>query len=130
MNNNEIIVSAVLKQLGVSLGISGYRYLKSAIVTQLENPERIGIYHISKEVYPLIAKKFKTTAARVERAMRHSIESAFTDRGDHELQDEIFRFSISENKGKPTNTEFISTVAEWIHLNRNIIVIREKVINA
>lgn len=130
MNNNEIIVSAVLKQLGVSPGISGYRYLKNAIVTQLENPERIGIYHISKEVYPLIAKKFKTTAARVERGIRHSIESAFTDRGDHEFQDEIFRFSVSENKGKPTNTEFISTVAEWIHLNRNIIVIREKVINA
>lgn len=107
---NEKIVTELLKQVGVPSSIKGYYYIREAIILQMKDM----LYHecITKELYPTIAKKFKSTSSRVERAIRHAIEVAW-ERGNQEIHDKIFGCTIS---GRPTNSEAISAFAEYIKM--------------
>lgn len=105
-------ITKTLKEVGISPRFLGYKYLTDAITAVIDDKTLLR-RRVTKELYPNIAKKNKTTATRVERAIRHCIETAY-DRGNLELLNEMFGYSISPSKGKATNTEFIATVAEYI----------------
>ncbi len=109
----EVRVTEVIHQIGVPAHIKGYQYLRVAIMMAVENMEAVGA--ITKVLYPSIAKKFKTTSSRVERAIRHAIEVAW-DRGDIETLQSYFGYTVSGVKGKPTNSEFISMIADRLRL--------------
>lgn len=109
----ETIVTSVIHDLGVPAHIKGYHYIRTAIMMVVENMDMLN--YITKRLYPEIAKKYQTTASRVERAIRHSIEVAWT-RGHQETMNEIFGYTIHTYKGKPTNSEFIAMVADRIRL--------------
>ena len=108
-------ISKKLKELGIPTNLLGYGYLRYAIQYVMENPE--SLHRITKELYPEVAREFKTTASRAERAIRHAIEMACL-RGSTDLLYEMFRYSISSDKGKPTNSEFIATVADVMLLEK------------
>ena len=110
----ETMVTGIIHEIGVPAHIKGYQYLREAIVLAVDNPEYIQA--ITKELYPAIAKKFGTTPSRVERAIRHAVEVAW-DRGDTDVLLKWFGYTISLNKGKPTNSEFIALVADKIRLD-------------
>ena len=93
--------------------IKGYQYLREAIVMTVENMEVINA--VTKVLYPEVAKRFNTTASRVERAIRHAIEVAW-DRGDLETLQKYFGYTVSNTKGKPTNSEFIAMIADRLQL--------------
>lgn len=109
----ETLVTEFIHELGVPAHIKGYQYIRSAIMMVVENMELLN--YITKQLYPAIAKKYGTTSSRVERAIRHSIEVAWT-RGKPQTMDEIFGYTIDTGKGKPTNSEFIAMVADRIRL--------------
>ncbi len=109
----ESLVTEFIHELGVPAHIKGYQYIRSAIMMVVENMELLN--YITKQLYPAIAKKYGTTSSRVERAIRHSIEVAWT-RGKPQTMDEIFGYTIDTGKGKPTNSEFIAMVADRIRL--------------
>lgn len=109
----EVRVTQVIHQIGVPAHIKGYQYLREAIMIAVEDMEAVGA--ITKILYPAIAKRFKTTSSRVERAIRHAIEVAW-DRGDLETLQSYFGYTISGTKGKPTNSEFISMIADRLRL--------------
>jgi len=109
----ETIVTDVIHDLGVPAHIKGYHYIRTAIMMVIENMDMLN--YITKRLYPEIAKKYKTTSSRVERAIRHSIEVAWT-RGHQETMNNIFGYTIHTCKGKPTNSEFIAMVADKIRL--------------
>jgi len=109
----EVRVTEVIHQIGVPAHIKGYQYLRVAIMMAVEDMEAVSA--ITKVLYPSIAKRFKTTASRVERAIRHAIEVAW-DRGDIETLQSYFGYTVSGVKGKPTNSEFISMIADRIRL--------------
>lgn len=111
--NLEVRVTEIIHEIGIPAHIKGYGYLRYAIVATVGKPEMINA--ITKELYPEIAKKFDTTASRVERAIRHAIEVAW-DRGDIEVLQKWFGFTVSHNKGKPTNSEFIALITDKILL--------------
>ena len=115
MQVNEIIISRVLKDLGISPVLSGYHYARYAINAVIKDPSVAA--SIVNKLYPLIAKQFNTTPSRVERAMRHAIESGWI-KGNQKLQYELFGFTVDANKGKPTNGEFIATVADYLNLGK------------
>ena len=112
-NNLQISISKMLHSLGMPSHIKGYQYIREAITMVYVNPEIIGA--ITKELYPELAKKFDTTVSRVERAIRHAIEVSW-NRGDWDLMEEIFGHSVDIDKAKPTNSEFIVTVADKLRL--------------
>ena len=112
-NNLQISVTKILHELGVPSHIKGYQYIREGIILLYNNPDMIG--GITKELYPEIATKFDTTVSRVERAIRHAIEVSW-NRGDWNLMEEIFRHSVDIDKAKPTNSEFIVTVADKLRL--------------
>ena len=112
-NNLQISVTKILHELGVPSHINGYQYKREGILLIYNNPEIIG--GITKELYPEIANKYDTTVSRVERAIRHAIEVSW-NRGDWELMEEIFGHSVDIDKAKPTNSEFIVTVADKLRL--------------
>ena len=112
-NNLQISVTKILHELGVPSHIKGYQYIREGIMLLYDNPEMVG--GITKELYPEIATKFDTTVSRVERAIRHAIEVSW-NRGDWDLMDEIFGHSVDIDKAKPTNSEFIVTVADKLRL--------------
>ena len=112
-NNLQISITKILHELGVPSHIKGYQYIREGINLIYNNPEMIG--GITKELYPEIASKFDTTVSRVERAIRHAIEVSW-NRGDWDLMDEIFGHSVDIDKAKPTNSEFIVTVADKLRL--------------
>lgn len=112
-NNLQISVTKILHELGVPSHIKGYQYIREGIMLIYNNPEMIG--GITKELYPEIADRFDTTVSRVERAIRHAIEVSW-NRGDWDLMDEIFGHSVDIDKAKPTNSEFIVTVADKLRL--------------
>ena len=112
-NNLQITVTKILHELGVPSHIKGYQYIREGILLIYNNPEIIG--GITKELYPEIANKYDTTVSRVERAIRHAIEVSW-NRGDWELMEEIFGHSVDIDKAKPTNSEFIVTVADKLRL--------------
>ena len=113
----EMRVTNIIHQIGVPAHIKGYQYLREAIIMTIHDMEAINA--ITKILYPTVAKKFKTTPSRVERAIRHAIEVAW-DRGDVDILQEYFGFTVSGTKGKPTNSEFISMVADRLRLELKI----------
>lgn len=112
-NNLQISITKILHQLGVPSHIKGYQYIREGISILYDNPAMIG--GITKELYPTIARKFDTTVSRVERAIRHAIEVSW-NRGSWDLMEEIFGHSVDIDKAKPTNSEFIVTIADKLRL--------------
>ncbi len=113
MPDLESLVTEFIHELGVPAHIKGYQYIRSAIMMVVDDMELLN--YITKQLYPTIAKKYKTTSSRVERAIRHSIEVAWS-RGKSETMNDIFGYTIDTGKGKPTNSEFIAMVADKIRL--------------
>lgn len=112
-NNLQVSITKILHELGILSHIKGYQYIREGVSIIFERPETIG--GITKELYPELASKFDTTVSRVERAIRHAIEVSW-NRGDWELMEEIFGHSVDIDKAKPTNSEFIVTVADKLRL--------------
>jgi len=113
-NNLRVSVSKILHELGIPSHIKGYQYIREAISLVYEKPELIG--GITKELYPLVGKTFDTSTSRVERAIRHAIEVSW-NRGDWDLMEEIFGHSVDIDRAKPTNSEFIVTIADKLRLD-------------
>jgi len=111
--NLEALVTNIIHEVGVPAHIKGYQYLREAIMMVVEDIDMIN--QITKQLYPEIAHKFKTTSSRVERAIRHAIEVAW-GRGKLETTENIFGYTVSANKGKPTNSEFIAMIADKLRL--------------
>ena len=112
-NNIQVSTTKILHELGIPSHIKGYQYIREAVSIVYERPETIG--GITKELYPELANKFDTTVSRVERAIRHAIEVSW-NRGDWDFMEEIFGHSVDIDKAKPTNSEFIVTVADKLRL--------------
>ena len=106
-------VTDMIHEIGVPAHIKGYQYLREAIMMSVQDVEMLG--SITKVLYPTIAKKYQTTSSRVERAIRHAIEVAWS-RGRMETLDALFGYTINTGKGKPTNSEFIALIADKIRL--------------
>ncbi|MEE1517707.1 MAG: sporulation transcription factor Spo0A [Lachnospiraceae bacterium] len=111
----EVVVTEFIHEVGVPAHIKGYQYLRDAIIMTVNDSEMLGA--ITKILYPEIAKKHKTTSSRVERAIRHAIEVAWS-RGKLETIEEMFGYTINSGKGKPTNSEFIALISDKIRLQR------------
>ncbi|HIV25022.1 MAG TPA: sporulation transcription factor Spo0A [Candidatus Scatomonas pullistercoris] len=111
--NLELDVTNIIHEIGVPAHIKGYQYLRDAIILSVEDMEMLN--SITKILYPTIAKKYQTTPSRVERAIRHAIEVAWS-RGKMDTIDELFGYTVSNGKGKPTNSEFIALIADKIRL--------------
>lgn len=109
----EVMVTEVIHQIGVPAHIKGYHYLREAIILSIEDTEMIN--SVTKVLYPTVAKKFKTTSSRVERAIRHAIEVAW-DRGDVDVLNSFFGYTVHTGRGKPTNSEFIAMIADRLRL--------------
>lgn len=114
MRDLEKDVTNMIHEIGVPAHIKGYQYLREAIMMSVEDPGMIS--SITKILYPTIAKRFQTTPSRVERAIRHAIEVAWS-RGRMETLDALFGYTIDTGKGKPTNSEFIALIADRIRLS-------------
>ena len=112
-NNLQISITKTLHELGVPSHIKGYQYIREGISLVYKKPDIIG--GITKELYPEIAKKYDSTVSRVERAIRHAIEVSW-NRGNWDLMEEIFGHSVDIDKAKPTNSEFIVTIADKLRL--------------
>jgi len=112
-NNLKVSITRILHELGVPSHIKGYQYIREGVAILYEKPSAVGA--ITKELYPDIASKYDTTVSRVERAIRHAIEVSW-NRGNWDLMEEIFGHSVDIDKAKPTNSEFIVTVAEKLKL--------------
>lgn len=113
----EAKVTEIIHEIGVPAHIKGYQYLREAIIMSVEDMDMLN--SITKILYPGIAKKFDTTPSRVERAIRHAIEVAWS-RGKMDTIDELFGYTISNGKGKPTNSEFIALITDRIRLQMKI----------
>ena len=109
----EIKVTQILHEIGVPAHIKGYHYLRDSIIMSVEKPEIINA--VTKQLYPSVAKKYETTSSRVERAIRHAIEVAW-DRGDIDVLNSYFGYTIHNDRGKPTNSEFIAMIADRLRL--------------
>ena len=118
-NNLQISITKILHELGIPSHIKGYQYIREGIGILYDRPETIG--GITKELYPELANKFDTTVSRVERAIRHAIEVSW-NRGDWDLMEEIFGHSVDIDKAKPTNSEFIVTIADKLRLDNKVMV--------
>ena len=112
-DNLEALVTNIIHEVGVPAHIKGYQYLREAIMMVVDNIDMIN--QITKQLYPEIAHKYKTTSSRVERAIRHAIEVAWS-RGKIEATESIFGYTVNANKGKPTNSEFIAMIADKLRL--------------
>lgn len=112
-NSLEISITKMLHELGMPSHIKGYQYIRDGIMMIYNNPEIIG--GITKELYPDVASKYNTTVSRVERAIRHAIEVSW-NRGNWDLMEEVFGHSVDIDKAKPTNSEFIVTIADKLRL--------------
>ena len=117
-NNLQISITKILHELGIPSHIKGYQYIREGIGILYDRPETIG--GITKELYPELANKFDTTVSRVERAIRHAIEVSW-NRGDWDLMEEIFGHSVDIDKAKPTNSEFIVTIADKLRLDNKVM---------
>ena len=109
----DVEVTNILHQMGVPAHIKGYQYLRDAIVFVIDDTNLLGA--VTKELYPMIAEKYNTTASRVERAIRHGIELAW-DRGNIDLMNKYFGYTIDVERGKPTNSEFIAMIADKLKM--------------
>lgn len=106
-------VTTAILEIGIPAHVKGYHYVRSAIMLAIKSPDAMNA--VTKIIYPTIAKMYQTSASRVERAIRHAIEVAW-DRGNIDTLNAIFGYSISSNRGKPTNSEFIAMLADRIRL--------------
>lgn len=109
----ELMVTSIIHEIGVPAHIKGYHYLREAIILAVNNIDIINA--ITKVLYPTVARKFQTTPSRVERAIRHAIETAW-NRGDLDTLNRFFGYTVSNTKGKPTNSEFIAMIADKLSL--------------
>ncbi|MEE0913839.1 MAG: sporulation transcription factor Spo0A [Ruminococcus sp.] len=109
----ELKVTEILHEIGVPAHIKGYHYLRDSIIMSVEKPEIINA--VTKQLYPSVAKKYETTSSRVERAIRHAIEVAW-DRGDIDVLNSYFGYTIHNDRGKPTNSEFIAMISDRLRL--------------
>lgn len=112
-----VVITDILHQIGVPAHIKGYQYVREAIRLTVENPEMLN--SVTKILYPTVAKNFKSTSSRVERAIRHAIEVAW-DRGDVEVLNSYFGYTIQSQRGKPTNSEFVAMISDKIRLKRRV----------
>ena len=115
----ETRITQIIHEIGVPAHIKGYRYMREAIMLVIKEPDIIN--SITKQLYPGVAKAYNTTSSRVERAIRHAIEVAW-DRGDVETLNRIFGYTVSNDKGKPTNSEFIAMIADRLSLQLRAIM--------
>lgn len=113
----EMMITEIIHQIGVPAHIKGYHYLREAIILSIKNSEIIN--SVTKLLYPTVAKKFSTTPSRVERAIRHAIEVAW-DRGDIDVLNSYFGYTIQNERGKPTNSEFIAMISDKLRLKLKI----------
>ena len=111
--NNFCKGRVILHEIGVPAHIKGYHYLRDSIIMSVEHPEIINA--VTKQLYPSVAKKYETTSSRVERAIRHAIEVAW-DRGDIDVLNSYFGYTIHNDRGKPTNSEFIAMISDKLRL--------------
>ena len=111
----EAVVTDIIHEIGVPAHIKGYQYLREAIILTIKDMDMINA--VTKVLYPEVAKRYNTTPSRVERAIRHAIEVAW-DRGDIETLQKFFGYTVSNIKGKPTNSEFIAMIADNLSLRR------------
>jgi len=111
-------ITNMIHEIGVPAHIKGYHYLREAILICVQNNEMISA--VTKLLYPEVAKQFNTTASRVERAIRHAIEVAW-DRGDIDVLNSYFGYTIHTERGKPTNSEFIAMLTDKLRLEKNFI---------
>lgn len=116
--NQEVIITDMLHNLGIPSHIRGYQYIKEGILIVYQKGRALS--YITKDVYPEIALKYDTTPTRVERAIRHAIEVSW-NRGDINLMEEIFGNSLNVNRDKPTNAEYLTTIADRIKVNQNLV---------
>lgn len=113
----ELMVTDIIHQIGVPAHIKGYHYLREAILLSIKNSEIVN--SVTKLLYPTVAKTYSTTASRVERAIRHAIEVAW-DRGDIDVLNSYFGYTIQNDRGKPTNSEFIAMISDKLRLKLKI----------
>ena len=112
--NLEVVITDIIHQIGVPAHIKGYHYLREAIMMAVDDIDIMN--SVTKCLYPSVAKKHGTTSSRVERAIRHAIEVAW-DRGDVDVLNSYFGYTIHSGKGKPTNSEFIALIADKLRVN-------------
>ncbi len=113
----ETNITMYIQQLGVPAHIKGYQYIRDAIMMVIEDMDAIN--SITKFLYPTVAKHYNTTSSRVERAIRHAIEVAW-DRGNPDILNDLFGYTILSTRGKPTNSEFIAMIADKIRLDMKV----------
>jgi two-component system, response regulator, stage 0 sporulation protein A len=111
----DVEVTNIIHQMGVPAHVKGYQYLRDAILAVINEVNLLGA--VTKELYPMIADKYATTPSRVERAIRHAIELAW-DRGNIEMMNRFFGYTINIERGKPTNSEFIAMVADKLRISK------------
>jgi len=111
----KVTITNIIHEIGIPAHIKGYRYLREAIILVVNRVDLLGA--VTKELYPTIAEQFRTTPSRVERAIRHAIEVAWS-RGNVEVLNELFGYTIHRDRGKPTNSEFIAMIADKLRLER------------
>lgn len=109
----ELMITEIIHQIGVPAHIKGYNFLRDAILMSVKQPDLIN--SVTKSLYPAVAKKYGTTSSRVERAIRHAIEVAW-DRGDIDVLNSYFGYTIHTSRGKPTNSEFIAMISDKLRL--------------
>ena len=112
-NDLELQITKILHQIGVPAHIKGYSYLRYAIITAVNDSEAMEM--VTKVLYPTVARCYDTTAQRVERAIRHAIEVAW-NRGDADIPDKFFGYTVQRSRGRPTNSEFIAMIADYLKL--------------
>jgi len=115
--NIETKITKIIQEIGVPAHIKGYMYLRESITMVINDMDYLGA--VTKELYPSVAEKFNTTPSRVERAIRHAIEVAW-NRGKIDTIDKIFGYTVNNNKGKPTNSEFIALIADKLRLELDV----------
>ncbi len=113
----EVMITEIIHQIGVPAHIKGYHYLREAIILSIKNSDIVN--SVTKLLYPTVAKNHGTTASRVERAIRHAIEVAW-DRGDIDVLNSYFGYTIQNERGKPTNSEFIAMISDKLRLKLRV----------
>lgn len=114
----ELMVTEIIHQIGVPAHIKGYQYLREAIILSIKDSDTMS--SVTKFLYPTVAKRHSTTSSRVERAIRHAIEVAW-DRGDLDVLNSYFGYTIQNDRGKPTNSEFIAMIADKLRLKLKML---------
>jgi len=114
----DVVVTNIIHEIGIPAHIKGYQYLREAIMLVVNDMDLLGA--VTKELYPAIAERFDSTPSRVERAIRHAIEVAWA-RGNMELINTLFGYTVNTERGKPTNSEFIAMVADKLRIQLKVV---------